>query len=117
MKSLRSFFAALLIALSAAVFAPAAFAGDPEVDAAIASGAVGERADGYLGVVTSVSPAVERKVQDINNRRRALYEKLAAETGTTVAQVATITGEKQIAKASDGDMIMTPEGAWVRAGE
>ncbi|MDX1292980.1 MAG: DUF1318 domain-containing protein, partial [Hyphomonas sp.] len=102
MKSLRTFFAALAMAFGLAVLAPAASAGDPAIDAAIAAGQVGERIDGRLGVIGSADPSLIRKVQEINNRRAAKYAEVAAETGTTVAEVARITGEKQISKLRPG---------------
>jgi len=104
------------MALSALlIHAPAAQAGDPQIDAAISQGEIGERIDGYLGLVGgSVDPAVQRKMNDINNQRRALYAKLAAETNTTTAQVARLTGEKQIAKAPAGSYILTETGRWTQ---
>ena len=64
-----------LLALMAAV--PAA-AQTPAVDAARASGAVGERYDGYVGVAAPVSAAVRSQLTSINIQRRSLYSRLAA---------------------------------------
>lgn len=114
MKSLRTFFAALAIAFGMAALAPAAYAGDPVIDAAIEAGEVGERIDGRLGVIGSADPALVRKVQEINNKRAAKYAEVAAETGTSVAEVARITGEKQIAKLSPGQYYMDASGTWKR---
>ncbi|MBY9065407.1 YdbL family protein [Hyphomonas sp. WL0036] len=87
--------------------------GDPQIEAARSSGVIGERIDGYLGVVSSADADVTRKVQDINNRRRALYEKTASETGTTVQQVARIAGEKQLAqRVKAGEYYMDESGTW-----
>ncbi len=112
MKSLRIFFASLALALGLAAAAPAAWAGDPVIDAAIENGQVGERIDGRLGVVGSADPAVVRKVQEINNKRAAKYAQVAAETGTSQAQVARITGEKQIASLKPGQYYMDESGTW-----
>ncbi|HBF91399.1 MAG: DUF1318 domain-containing protein [Hyphomonas sp.] len=112
MKSLRTFFAALALVFGMSALAPAAFAGDPVIDAAIESGQVGERIDGRLGVIGSADPALIRKVQEINNKRAAKYAEVAAETGTTVAEVARITGEKQISKLSRGQWYMDASGSW-----
>ena len=112
MNMIKNVFIALAIASLAIVSAPAAHAGDPQLEAAISAGEVGERIDGYLGVVGSADPAVVRKVQEINNRRAAKYAQVAAETGTTVAEVARITGEKQIAKLSRGQWYMDASGTW-----
>lgn len=112
MKSLRTLFAALALALGFAMLAPAASAGDPMIDAAIESGQVGERIDGRLGVVGTADPALIRKVQEINNKRAAVYARLAQETGTTVAEVARVTGEKQIANLKPGQWYMDESGSW-----
>ena len=112
MNMIRNIFLAFAVASLAIVSAPVAHAGDPQLEAAISAGEVGERIDGYLGVVGSADPAIVRKVQEINNKRRALYEQLSEQTGTTVAQVARVTGEKQIARAGTGQYYMDETGAW-----
>lgn len=104
----------LTLALTFGVFGGLALAqGDPQIESARAAGVVGERIDGYLGVVTAADADITRKVQDINNRRRALYEKTASETGTTVQQVARIAGEKQLAsRVKSGEFYMDESGSW-----
>jgi len=114
MFALRTFLVALGIAFAAFAFAPSASAGDPQIDAAIAAGIVGERIDGRLGVVGTAEAALVRKVQDINNRRAAVYAETAASTGTTLEQVARIAGEKQIAKLKPGEYYMDESGTWQR---
>lgn len=112
MASLRKIFAVAALALGFAALTPAAYAGDPVIDAAIASGQVGERIDGRLGVVGTAEPSLIRKVQEINNKRAAVYADVAAETGTTVAEVAQVTGEKQIARLKPGEWYMDQSGVW-----
>jgi len=112
MTSLRTFAAASVFAFAAFAAAPAAFAGDPVIDAAIAAGQVGETIDGLLGVVSAADPSVVRKVNEINNRRAAKYAEVAAETGTTPAQVGRLTGEKQIEKLEAGEYYMDESGVW-----
>ncbi|HEX8469561.1 MAG TPA: DUF1318 domain-containing protein, partial [Brevundimonas sp.] len=51
------------------------------IDAAKAQGVVGEQADGYLGVVGSVSGSVRAQVDSINIQRRAYYTDLAGRRG------------------------------------
>ena len=113
-KLIRLALVTAVLALGAATFSPAAHAADPVIERAIASGVVGERADGFLGLVKgSADPEVQRKVNEVNVKRRALYERLSRETGTTVEQVGIITGEKQIAKAAPGHYYMNAAGQWV----
>ncbi len=114
MKTLRTLLAAVAVAAGLAISAPAAFAADPVIEAAIDAGTVGERIDGYLGVVGDADAATTRKVNEINNRRRAKYEQVAADTGTTAAQVGRVTGEQQIAKLQAGEYYMDESATWKR---
>lgn len=116
MKTLRNSLLALMLACGTVAAAPAALA-EPVIETAIQAGIVGERIDGYLGVSGTADAETIRQVQDINNRRRALYEQTAEQTGTTVEQVARITGEKQVArmKATSGRAFMDESGTWQMA--
>lgn len=115
--SIRVWIAAFVFALSSLAIAPAASAGDPQIDAAKERGVVGERVDGYLGFVTlqGVEPSLERKVNEINAKRRGLYQKLANQSGANAAQVAMVTGIKQIEKAAPDAFVVDATGSWVRA--
>ncbi len=114
MTAIRSLIAAALVALALAFAAPAS-AGDPQIEAAKDGGIVGERIDGFLGFVRETNDAaLKRKVLETNNARRRLFDKLAADTGTTVEAVGIVTGEKQIAKAEPGEYYMDDTGAWKR---
>ena len=114
MTVIRNLILAIAVFAAGAVMSPAAMAGDPIIDAGIEAGTVGERIDGLLGVVGSADAQTVRKVQEVNNKRRALYERVAQETGTTISQVARVTGEKQIAKLSSGQHYMDEAGNWKR---
>lgn len=117
MLNIRVWMTALMFALTSIVAAPLASAGDPQIDAAKARGVVGERLDGYIGFVKldSSEPSLKRKVDEINAKRRALYQKRAAESGVTPTQYATATGEKLIKRAAPSAMVVDVSGAWVRA--
>ena len=112
MTALRTLLISISLALAAFAFAPTASAGDPVIDAAISSGTVGERIDGYLGVVGTADATTVRKVQDINNRRRGVYEQTARDNNTTVQIVAQLAGEKLIAKLEPGQFYMDDSGIW-----
>lgn len=112
---LRALISIIAVAGVSALLAGPAKAGDPQIETAQKQGVVGERIDGYLGIVGgNADPALVRKVNEINNKRRALYDKLARDTGTTTQQVARLTGEKQIAKAAGGEYIMGQNGVWTK---
>jgi uncharacterized protein YdbL (DUF1318 family) len=80
-----------------------------------AAGQVGERPDGYLGLVDEGAPAeVRGLVKDVNARRRGKYEEIAKETGAPVAAVAARAGTKLIARTAKGNFVMDESGKWVR---
>lgn len=113
---LKKLFAAIAAMFAIALVAPAASAGDPLIDAAKAAGTVGERIDGYLDFVNgaTVDPATRRKVEEINARRRAVYERLANEQSATIEQVAILTGEKLISQAPAGEYVLDASGKWIK---
>ena len=78
------------------------------------AGSVGERPDGYLGVVGNASPQVTALVQDINGKRRQKYSAIAKKNGTSVAAVAALAGAKLVENAAPGEYVMTVSGQWVR---
>jgi len=105
-----------LAALSVTALIQTADAQGAEIDAAKSAGVVGERIDGYLGIVENggVDSSLRRRVNEINARRRAAYDEVASSAGATTAQVARITGEKQISRVSPGEFYMDENGRWVR---
>ena len=80
-----------------------------------AEGLVGERIDGYLGVVDSGAPgSVRSLVNQINAEREARYAQIAQKQGAPVAAVAQIAGTKLIERAPKGEYVMGAEGRWQR---
>jgi len=78
-------------------------------------GLVGERPDGYVGFVVDEVPAdVKKLVDHTNEERKAEYEKLAKENGTSLAAVEAIFGQKLIARQPAGTYVMTSDGKWVK---
>ncbi|MEE9348137.1 MAG: YdbL family protein [Robiginitomaculum sp.] len=85
------------------------------VDAAKASGEVGEQADGYLGLVGgNVSSGVRAAVNEINIRRKFVYTDLARQQSVSVEAVSQLMAEKLIAKAPSGTWIKDGSGKWLR---
>ena len=95
-------------------FAPAAFAQTPTINAARASGSVGERYDGYLGVAGPVSALVRSQVANINIKRRSLYSNLAASKGASPQDVGITAGCQLLARVRVGEAYMLGDGAWRR---
>ncbi|MGH6899459.1 MAG: YdbL family protein [Geminicoccaceae bacterium] len=80
-----------------------------------AAGLVGERIDGYVGVVDSGAPgSVKSLVNRINAEREAKYAAIAQKQGAPVAAVAQIAGTKLIERAPSGEYVMGADGRWQR---
>lgn len=103
-------------AVAVSAMSQKAIAQDAQIEDAKSAGVIGERIDGYLGIVNdgAVDASLQRRVNEINARRRAAYDQLAEDTGTTTAQVARITGEKQIERTQPGHWYLNEQGVWVQ---
>jgi uncharacterized protein len=82
--------------------------------AARQAGQVGERYDGYLGLATATSPAVQRQVSAINIRRRSLYVALARRRGVTPQVAGLATGCELLVRVQVGEMYLLQDGVWRR---
>lgn len=91
---------------------PAQAQRDPAYAAARADGSIGERTDGYLGIVGSATPALQRLVNDINIRRKAVYARKAGENSATIEQYAITAGCQAIARTVPGEKYQGPDGSW-----
>ena len=90
----------------------AAVAQTPAVDVARSGGLIGERFDGYVGIVRPVTPAVRSEVAKINNERRALYSRLAAAKGASPSDVGVTAGCQLLARVPVGGAYMWNDGGW-----
>ena len=104
----------ILIALAAAsmLAAPAIAQRDPAYDAARSAGQVGEKMDGYIGVVGGSTPALQRIVDDINIKRRAVYAEKARAANATLEEYALTAGCLAIARTAAGEKYQAPDGSW-----
>jgi len=89
---------------------------DPAYEAARAAGKVGEKTDGYLGVVGSQGADIEALVRDINIKRKAAYTSKAQANGATIEQFAFTTGCNLIANTKPGEKYQAPDGSWQTRG-
>ena len=88
-------------------------AGDADLQAAIAQGIVGEKADGYMGLAKPASGDIKAKVDAINIKRRAAFTPEAAKRGVTLEEWAAAIGCKTLAsRVSDGQVYQSTDGAW-----
>jgi uncharacterized protein len=109
--------AALVLAGGAiALASPALAQRDPAYAAARAAGQVGEKIDGYLGVVGSGTPALQAIVNDINIKRRALYAQRAQAANATLDEYALTAGCQAILATKPGEKYQAPDGSWQTRG-
>lgn len=92
--------------------APALAQRDPAYDAARSAGQVGEKMDGYLGIVGASSPSLQRVVDDINIKRRAVYAEKARAANATLEEYALTAGCLAIARTVPGEKYQAPDGSW-----
>lgn len=112
-SKIRMLVALIGMAFAVTLFAPAAYA--DALDNAKAAGIVGEKRDGYLGIVSAADAATQRLVQDINLKRRDRYREIAQSTpGSTLADVEALAGAKIIGQTPAGQYVQSASGAWVR---
>lgn len=103
---------ALATAAVGLLVAPAYAQRDPAYAAARADGKVGEKMDGYLGIVGSATPDLSAMVDDINIRRRAVYAERAQSEGATLEEYAFTAGCLAISRTTAGEMYQAPNGSW-----
>lgn len=105
---------ALLLLTSAA--AASAQDRDPAYAAARSAGQVGEQPDGYLGVIGAGTPTLKALVAKINIQRKAVYTQRSAASGSTIEELAFVSGCNLIAKTVAGEKYQTPDGRWLTRG-
>ena len=109
----RATLAASAAALALTGLAAPAFAQrDPAYEAARSSGKVGEKPDGYLGVVGGADASVRKLVDDLNIKRRALYAQKAQAANATLEEYALTAGCLAIARTARGEKYQAPDGSW-----
>jgi len=84
-----------------------------ELGGAKAAGQVGERLDGYVGLVDANAPGdVEALVERVNAGRQAKYAEIAAKQGLAAKAVAAQAGAKLIERTQPGHYVMDASGSW-----
>jgi len=112
---MRKFILVLLAMSGLPVAAPAVGQDPATIIAARREGLIGERYDGYMGVVTANPPAeLQRQVGAINIRRRALYSTLAARRGVSPEEVGITTACSLLKRLNAGDYYLLGQGGWRR---
>ena len=109
MTKVTKFLAVLLFSLA---LGGAAIAGP--LDDAKAAGWVGERLDGYVGIIPGAPASATALAGGINSKRRNKYQGIAAANGTSLEAIEIMVGQKLIARARPGEIVMNASGQWVR---
>jgi uncharacterized protein YdbL (DUF1318 family) len=104
------------VALAAGLGAAQAQSRDPAYAAARAAGQVGEKMDGYLGLVGGGSSELRAMVDDLNIKRRSLYSQKAQAQHATGEEYAFTSGCLLIAQTSPGEKYQAPDGSWQTRG-
>lgn len=101
---------ALAMSLLLAVVAPAAVA--QSLDDLRASGALGERYDGYVVVRDSKAAGANGMAKEVNAKRKSLYEERAAAQGVTAADVGRLYAGQIMKQAPRGTWFLDANGNW-----
>jgi uncharacterized protein YdbL (DUF1318 family) len=75
-----------------------------------AAGLLGEKSDGYVGIVGS-TPEANQIAASVNAQRRAAYQDMANRNGTSLNAVEALAGETAINKTPGGQYVNTG-GGW-----
>jgi uncharacterized protein YdbL (DUF1318 family) len=104
--------AALLLGGSTAALAQM----DASVEAALASGAVGEQSDGYLGFARPPAGDLKAKVDAINIKRREGYTQVAQAKNVPIEAFAASIACKTLAGTRPGRSYSVARGVWAVKG-
>ncbi|MGA9572305.1 MAG: YdbL family protein [Lysobacterales bacterium] len=95
------------------LFAMSVAAGESPLTQPKADGLIGEQSNGYLGLVTQNVPAdVKQLVNEVNAKRKAGYQEIAAKQGTSLSDVEKVGGKTAIEKTLPGNYIRDDNGNW-----
>ena len=108
MQRLHRILGTLFVALALAVPALAM-----DLDEARSKGLLGEQADGYVGIVAQSTPELAKLAADINAKRKAHYEEIAGNNGTSPEAVAELAGKKLVEGRPSGEFVKT-NGGWTK---
>ncbi len=109
MSKFRTFvIAAAALALGSGV----ALAQSGPLAAAVASGQVGEQADGYMGAAKPVSGDIKAQMDALNIKRRAAYTDQASAHGVALSDWAATIGCQTLKRVGTGEAYRLPDGVW-----
>jgi len=79
------------------------------------AGYVGERINGYVGIVSAATPVdVRELVSSVNQKRLAIYSKMAGERKVQLSQIEQVAGQRNTKKTVSGNYIQDSGGNWIK---
>ncbi len=100
----------LVLGLLLAFNAPAVMA--QSLEDLRASGAIGERYDGFVEVRDSGAAGVKSRANEVNAKRRSLYEERAAAQGVPPEDIGNLYAGQIMQKAPGGTWFLDENGNW-----
>lgn len=101
------------VILAVAMAAGAAYA--QSLDDLRASGVVGERFDGFAELRDAgASPQARSLVNEVNEKRRRIYQQRAAQQGVPMGQVGRVYAQQILQSAPAGTWFLGESGRWTR---
>jgi uncharacterized protein YdbL (DUF1318 family) len=105
---IKNLFLVLVIGMLTTSIAGASPLTQPKAD-----GLIGEQANGYIGLVRQDVPAeIKKLVDEVNAKRKAGYQEIAAKQGVSLESVELIGGNTAIEKTLPGNYVRDASGAW-----
>lgn len=111
----RTIFTSLMVVGALIATSAMAIDNNGPVDKAMAAGIIGEQADGYLGFVrppTAAQADLQRRINEINIRRRGVFNDAAKANGETEDRVALLSALRQITKTPNGEYFQDSTKTW-----
>jgi hypothetical protein len=84
-----------------------------DISQAKSQGLVGETPSGYLEAVSAPDSATKKLIDDVNAGRKAQYQKIASENGTSIDAVEKLAGKKAIDLTEPGNYVKI-NGKWIK---
>lgn len=107
MKRLLQSILIILVTFSASLFAS-------ELTAPKAEGLIGERFDGYIGIVKDAPLEIRELVDSVNQKRKAHYEEIAKKRQQPLKKIELIAGETAMKKTKPGNYIFLADKGWIK---
>ena len=83
-------------------------------DQAKSQGILGETPTGYLELVNQDNPDALKLMQEINQKRKIEYQKIATRHKTALNLVESLAGKQAIEKTAQGQYVKSASGAWLK---